>query len=329
MKKLVLVLMMVLMATMVFANSNKEKGDDMIHIGLSMDSLESAFWVANYQGIVDAAEEAGVKLTSLMAEGDAVKQNQQIENLIASGIDALIIAPKDGAAIASAVKKAQAAGIPVIMNNRPVQGSVVAELTVLSNSTKMAADATEFLAMKAKKDGTVYKTILLIGNLTDQNAVERVAGHKAIIAKYPGVFDVVSEIPTEWSHEIALKGLQNALQANPDANLIITPSDYLFPPIKSALEQAGKWAVRGEDNHVALITFDGDAGGMQYLKDGYSEVDAAQDATGTGAICVEWAIKLINGETPADPVTRDPGLIVTMDNFADVAPGVWSYSQLK
>ena len=329
MKKLLVVLTMVMIASLAFAGGASESGDDTIHIGLSMDSLESAFWVANYEAMVAAAEKAGVKLTSIMAEGDAVKQNQQIENLIASGVDALIIAPKDGAAIATSVKKAQAAGIPVILDNRPVQGDVVPELTVLSDSVGMAEDATRFIAERALAQGIVYKTILLIGNLTDQNAVERQQGHEAIIAEFPQVFDVVSRIPTEWNHEIALKGLQNALQANPDANLIITPSDYLFPPIKSALEQAGKWAKIGEPNHVALVTFDGDEVGMQYLKDGYSEVDAAQNATGTGEVCVEWAIKLVGGETPPNPVTRDPGLIITVDNFAEVAPGVWSYSMLK
>ena len=68
---------------------------------------------------------------------------------------------------------------------------------------------------------------------------------------------------------------------------------------------------------------------MQYLKDGYSEANAAQDATGAGIICVEWAIKMVNGETPDDPFYRDPGIVVTIDNFDEMAPKVWSYSMLK
>lgn len=329
MKKLSGLLLVLLIAGTLFANGGAEKSDGTIHIGLSMDSLESAFWVANYEAMVATAEAKGVKLTAIMAEGDAVKQNQQIENLIASGVDVIICAPKDGAAIATSVKKAQAAGIPMIMNNRPVQGDVVPALSVLSDNYAMAKDVLGWFAEKAVAEGKSYKTILLIGNLADENAVERQKGHEEIIAKYPKVFNVVSRIPSEWNHEVALKGLQNALQANPDAELIITPSDFLFPPIKSALDQAGRWAKIGQPNHMALVTFDGDEVGMQYLKDGYSEADAAQDATGAGVTSVEWAIKLANGEKPANPVIRDAGIVVTVDNFKEMAPKVWSYPLLK
>ncbi|MCK5735033.1 MAG: hypothetical protein KAH21_01090, partial [Spirochaetaceae bacterium] len=90
-----------------------------------------------------------------------------------------------------------------------------------------------------------------------------------------------------------------------------------------------KWAKIGEANHVAIVSFDGDEVGMQYLKDGYSEADAAQNATGTGEVCIDWAIKLANGETPDSPMFRDAGIVVTMDNFDEKAPMVWSYPQLK
>jgi len=329
MKKLIVILTLTLLAGMAFANGGSDADDGMIHIGLSMDSLESAFWVANYDAMVAEAEKQGVKMTSIMAEGDAVKQNQQIENLIASGVDVIICAPKDGAAIATSVKKAQDAGVPMIMNNRPVQGDIVPALTVLSDNETMAYDVLTWFAKKAVSEGKSYKTILLIGNLADENAAERQKGHERVIAEYPQVFDVVSRIPTEWNHEVALKGLQNALQATPDVNLVITPSDFLYPPIKSSLESAGKWAKIGEPNHVAIVSFDGDGVGMQMLKDGYSEADAAQDATGTGVVCVEWAIKLANGESPSEVVFRDAGIVVTVDNWDEKAHLVWGYADVK
>lgn len=317
-------LLVVLGSTSAFAADSK------IKIGLSMDSLESAFWVANYDGMIAKAKALGIQLIPIMAEGDAAKQNQQMENLIAQNVKAIICSPKDGAAIVASVKKAQAAGIPVIMNNRPIQGNdAVPELSVLSDNYAMGKAALKWFADKARKEGKKYKTILLIGNLADENAVERQKGHKEILAAYKDVFSVVAEIPTEWNHEVTLKGLQNALQANPDANLIVTPSDFLYPPIRSALEQVKRWAKVGQPNHMAIVSFDGDEGGMQYLKDGYSEADAAQGATFTGEYCVEWAVKLAKGEKPANPIYRDPGIIVTIDNFKKVAPSVWSFKSLK
>lgn len=304
-------------------------GAGKVKVGISMDSLESAFWVANHEAMVKKAKAMGVDLVVVMAEGDPAKQNQQMENLIAQKVNAIVCAPKDGAAIVATAKKAQAAGIPVIMDNRPVQGSFVPALSLLSDNAAMAKSALQWFVDKAKKEGKTYKAILLVGNLADENAVERRKGHGEVLDANKSVISVVAEIPTEWNHEVALKGLQNALQANPDVNLLITPSDYLFPPIKSALEQVNKWAKIGQPNHVAIVSFDGDEVGMQYLKDGYSEVDAAQSAAGTGEQAIEWAVKLHKGEKPPQPVMRDPGIIVNVDNFKQLAPKVWSYGKLK
>jgi ABC-type sugar transport system substrate-binding protein len=171
--------------------------------------------------------------------------------------------------------------------------------------------------------------VLLIGNLSDENAVLRKAGHQKAIANNPDVFKVVAEVPTEWNLDTALKGLQNALQANPDANLIVTPSDYLWPPIRSVLEQRGRWAKIGEPNHFPVVSFDGDEVGMQYLKDGYSWGNAAQDALFEARLAVEWALKLIKGEKPPQNIIYDEGQIVTPENFPQEGPKVWSYSLLK
>ena len=220
--------------------------------------------------------------------------------------------------------------ILIIINNREIQSDeVIPDLQVLSDNESMAYSIVKWFGEKARAAKEKYKVILLVGNLGDQGAVNRQKGHKRAIEEFSDVFELVSEIPTEWNHDIALKGLQNALQANPDANLIITPSDFLYPPIRSALEQAKKWAKIGEPNHTALLTFDGDEVGMQYLKDGYSEGDAPQNPVFEGEQCVEWAVKMAKGEKPTEKVIYDNGIIVNVDNFEEVGPTVWSWGMLK
>jgi inositol transport system substrate-binding protein len=215
------------------------------------------------------------------------------------------------------------------MINRSVSGAVLPDVQVIANNQAMAEKVLQSFADKARLEKKQYNVILLIGNLSDENAGFRKAGHQAALSKNTDVFKVVAEVPTEWNLDIALKGLQNALQANPTANLIVTPSDYLFPPIRSALEQSKRWAKRGEANHFPVVSFDGDEVGMQYLKDGYNWADAAQDANLEATLAVEWAFRLIKGEKPKSNIVYDEGQIVTIDNFATVAPTVWSYSLLK
>lgn len=333
MKKSMVFLVVAMNVLFIFTACSSKKGEnssEKIKIGLSMESLESQFLVKNKDVMEQTAKDLGVEIITVIAEGDPTRQNQQVENLIALGCKSIIIFPKDGASIAAVVKKAQNAGVNVIMDNRSIQSDVVVpELQVLADNRKMAYEVLKQFGEKARRNGEKYKTILLIGSLADGGAVERKNGHMEAIKEFSDVFELVSEIPTDWNHDTTLKGLQNAFQSNPDASLVITPSDYLLPPIRSAMEQAGRWAKIGEPNHTSLITFDGDEIGMQYLKDGYSEADAAQDPIFEGITCVEWAVKLAEGKTPPTPIIYDEGIIVTVDNFDEVGPTVWSWDMLK
>src|SRR5512141_1670476 len=175
-------------------------------VGLSMDSLESAFWIANEKAIKAQAAKDNVQLVEVIAEGDANKKNQQVENLIAQGVKAIIIAPKDGSAIEAAVQKAKDAKIPVIMDNRPVQGDIMPDLQVLSDNTTMANKVLQWFVDKAKKEGKTYKALLLIGALSDQNAIERKAGHTAVLDANKDVIEVVAQVPSEWKQDVALAG---------------------------------------------------------------------------------------------------------------------------
>ena len=310
-------------------NPSDAEGAKPITLGLSYDSLESAWLVVNHAAVIEEAKKRGAEIISVMAEGDAAKQNVQIENLIARRVDAILCFPKDSSAIVKSIKQCRAAGIPIVMINRSVSGPILPDVQIVANNKAMARDVLNAFAVIARREGKTYQVVLLVGNLSDENAVLRKAGHHEALAQNPDVFNLLAEVPTEWNLDTALKGLQNALQANPEANLIVTPSDYLWPPIRSVLEQHGRWAKIGEPDHFPVVSFDGDELGMQYLKDGYNWADAAQDAFLEARLAVEWALKLIQDEAPPENIIFDEGQIVTSENFSEVAPAVWSYPLLR
>jgi len=329
-KRQILPVAAAVLAFLVLASCEKKKdGTSPLTLGLSCDSLESAWLVMNQAEIVKEAKKNGAEVVTMIAEGDAAKQNVQIENLVARQVDAVLCIPKDSAAIVKSIRNCRNSGIPIVMINRSVSGNILPDAQIVANNQSMGEKVLQAFADRARREGKTYNVVLLIGNLSDENAVLRKAGHQKAIANNPDVFKVVAEVPTEWNLDTALKGLQNALQANPDANLIVTPSDYLWPPIRSVLEQRGRWAKIGEPNHFPVVSFDGDEVGMQYLKDGYSWGNAAQDALFEARLAVEWALKLIKGEKPPQNIIYDEGQIVTPENFPQEGPKVWSYSLLK
>lgn len=315
------------------ATQSGEKPKEKLTFGVTVCMI-TGYYSAMTEAIEAKAEELGIELVLLVAENDTTKQNQQMENLIAQQVDAIICNPEDGTAIAASVQKAMDAGIPVVMVDRMVEGAEPSK-QIINDSYTLAKELVEWFAgaedaVKAKEAGEPLKTLLMVGSMSDSYAVNCLAAHREVIEANPDIFELVAEIPGEWNQDTALKGVQNALSADPDIDLIITPSDMYLPPIKSALEQIGRWKPRGEEGHVMVLSMDGDAYGMQCVKDGYSEADAVVDAKACGEWGVEYALKLVNGEIEGDGAVENfPGFLVTYENFDEKAPDVYSFGELK
>ena len=162
-------------------------------IGISMGAIESQMW-AEYQSSMHAAcDEAGIKYTESIAENDVQKQNQQIEDFISQGVDAIIIAPADGDAVVSAIKKCNDAGIPVIMANRAAGEGAEVYATISSDNKEMVKREIKYVAENAE-EGTKYKCLELVGSLTDVNAIARQEGFEEAIAEYPDMFELVTTV---------------------------------------------------------------------------------------------------------------------------------------
>ncbi len=96
--------------------------DKQLTFGVTV-SFITGYYSAMIEGIQATADELGIKIVLLNAENDSTKQNQQMENLIAQQVDAIVCNPEDSTAIATSVQKAMDAGIPVVMVDRIVDGA--------------------------------------------------------------------------------------------------------------------------------------------------------------------------------------------------------------
>src|SRR4051794_16866371 len=82
-------------------------------IGLAVANLQADFFNMIKQGVEAYGKEKGYKVITVDAKGDATTQVNQIQDLIAQKIDALIYIPAGATAAAVPVKAARAAKIPV------------------------------------------------------------------------------------------------------------------------------------------------------------------------------------------------------------------------
>ena len=139
---------------------------------------------------------------------------------------------------------------------------------------------------------------------------------------YADLIEVVARVPTEWNQEKALAGVTNALQANPDIDFVFTSSDFLFSSLVSALKTAGKYTKVGEEGHVLLGGFDGDATAYRMLVDGYLDADGVQDVYFECAESVRAAVDLKAGKK-VEPIIRDPGFVIHQGNLEEASEKMW------
>lgn len=300
-------------------------------VGVAMSALDSQYRVVCLEEIQKVVEAAGGTCEVLVAEDDAVTQNSQIESLLAMGVDAVVCYPVDGEAVKQAVAKCNEVNVPFIYADRPVSDGedAVVSYGVATDNYVLAMTGTQWIVDKARAEGIELNCLVLVGALTDNNAIERDKGFMEVLEKEENA-DVVKSIvsvPSDWNLETTLSGTVNALTANPNINCIICPSDFILPGVQSALQQKGMYYTIGEEGHVMIASFDGDEVGMQAIIDGYSEVNMAQDIGKTGRLCAEAALKLISGETLDVQHELNPGFLVTIDDYETTGPNAYGWPQ--
>jgi len=102
-----------------------EDNSSPIKVRATLQDLGNVFFVDIAAGMEARAKELGWDLTIADGRSDAQTQINSIENFITEGVDAIVIAPYDSAALVTYVANAKARGIKVITVTQPVEGTEV------------------------------------------------------------------------------------------------------------------------------------------------------------------------------------------------------------
>jgi inositol transport system substrate-binding protein len=291
-------------------------------VGVAFETLQTEFWVAAIGAIRSELESRGTRMLEAIADGDANKQLEQVRGFIARGVDGIIVVPRDGQSVIPAIRAANDAAIPIVLFNRPPDPSGARSVAVVADNRAIARATAEYLCEQARVSGARKRAAILVGDLGDQNAIHRRDGFDQAMAACEDAVEVVARIPTEWNQEKALAGVTNALQAHPDLGLIFTSSDFMLPSIVSALKSAGRYHRAGEEGHVILGGFDGDATAWRMLVDGYLDATGVQDVFFESEAAVKALADLEAGtEVPA--VILDQGFVIHAGNLAEVEDRMW------
>lgn len=284
-------------------------------IGLSLDTLKEARWQADRDMFVAAAEKLGAKVKVLAANSNDVQQMKDVQSLISAGVQVLVIAPHDGAAMARAADEARANGIPVLSYDRLITGSDKIDLYLSFDNEKVGRMQAQFV-VDALKERNPIRVVRIYGAPTDNNAKLFKAGQDAVLEpliKAGKVVVVHEDWAVDWRPENA-KRIANAAitKVGKEFDAILAANDGTAGGAIQALTEeglAGKILVTGQDAELAAL---------QRIATGTQAMTVYKPIRTLARTGAELAVALAAGRKPATTGSIDNGRIKVPAVFAEI-----------
>lgn len=284
-----------------------------IKIGLSMDDLRLERWQHDRDLFVAKAKELGAEVVVQSANGDDQTQFSQCENLIAQGVNVLVIIPHNGEAMAPIVEQAHKAGIKVLSYDRLITKSDV-DYYISFDNIKVGEMQAESIVKLVPK-GNYF---LMGGSPTDNNAKMFRAGQMKVLKPLidQGDIKVVGDQwAKDWLPEEALKIMENGLTANNNKiDAVVASNDSTAGGAIQALAAqglAGKVPISGQDAELAAC---------QRIVEGQQTMTVYKPIKNLATAAADLAVKMGKGETlKADGVVNNGKIDVPSVLLAPVA----------
>ncbi len=260
-------------------SGKKRKGNG--KIGMSISTQNNPFFVDLADGAKKAAKELGVDITVVDAGDDAIKQVNDIEDLISSGVSVLIVNPVDSDAVSSVVQNAINQGVIVISVDRVVNG-VTVNCEIASDNVLGAELATEYI-VEQKGEGAAV--IELQGTSGASAAIDRSEGFHNVADEK---LDVKASQVANFDRTEGMSVMENLLQAHPNVVAVFAANDEMALGAIEAISGAGK--------DILVVGFDATDDAKAAIKEGRMGATIEQQPVLIGSTAVEAAVKLMNGE---------------------------------
>ncbi|MCL6613661.1 MAG: sugar ABC transporter substrate-binding protein [Firmicutes bacterium] len=262
-------------------------------------------------GLVRHAQALGFEVLTTNANGDAVKQANQIDDFIAMRVDAIVVVPVDSAAICSSIRKARQAGIPFYTIDRAPIGCTpdsAPEMVVLADNYMAGRQAGEAMVkLLTQKYGKPQGTVLeLQGDLGTNVAILRGRGFNDVIKQYPNI--KVIQKPTNWQADRFAAITRDVLSVQKVDGIYLHSDNIGIPAVIPTLRQLGLLKKRGEKGHIFITGVDGGPAMLQAIREGWADAAASQPLNDFGIVAEFILARLQGKEIKEQTVTREGAL---------------------
>lgn len=286
-----------------------EKASKEYKIGVVVPHLANPHFISQAYGYFDEAEKLGVKVTLFEAGGykNLDRQLQQVEDLLAMPVDALVLVAVNGEGSRPMVYAANDKGVPVINVNVMSEAEEVTA-RVRSDDEEIGKMHAEYMSKKLNNKGNV---LILAGPAGTSWAMGRSKGFEEYMKANAPDIKILEKRWLDSDPSAGMKEMEDALQAYPEINGVMTGSDMLGIGVGQALAAAGK---AGE---VIVTTTDSQPDCIKAIQDGKITATVVQSSAYMGRWGIKAAVMALDGK--ADQMVKrywTPLHIVDKENAA-------------
>jgi len=289
-------------------------------IGVAIPHLSNPHYVGQAYGYIDEAQNLGAQVTLLEAGGYQYldKQVAQVEDLIASKVDAIILAAISGPGTVSAVEEAVAAGIPVINVNVMTDSDRVVS-RIRSDDDVIGRMQADFMGDRLKGAGNI---VMLRGAPgTSWAEIRGNSFKKRMAEKYPNV-KILGEQYSQSTPADGLRLMEDFLQTFPQITAVYNGADSTAVGAAQAIASAGK------AGSIVITATDFQPDTEKFIREGVITASVLQQTVTMGRWGVRAAISHLE-KKQVPPVLFTGLVLATKENVGDLdlstvrAPDGW------
>ena len=263
-------------------------------VALVMKSLANEFFLTMEDGAKayqkEHATEFDLISNGIKDESDTSAQIRIVEQMIASNVNALVIAPADSKALVPVLKKATDAGIKVVNIDNQLDVDVLKSKNlqipfVGPDNRKGAKLVGDYLAKKLTAGDEVG---IIEGVSTTNNAQQRTAGFKDAMDE--AKMKVVSTQSGNWEIDKGNAVASAMLNEYPNLKALLAGNDSMALGAVSAVRAAGK------AGQVKVVGYDNIKAIQPMIEDGRVLATADQFAARQAMFGIDAALKILKGE---------------------------------
>lgn len=271
-------------------------------IALVMKSLANEFFQTMAEGSkrhqAEHASDYELIVNGIKNETDLAEQVTIVEQMVAQGVQAIVIAPADSKALVPALQRAKEAGVLIVNIDNRLDADVLREAGlsvpfVGPDNRAGAKQVGEALAAKLAKGD---KVAIIEGVTTAFNGQQRRLGFED--AMQAAGMEIVSTQSGQWEMDKANAIAAALVSEHADLKAILCANDSMALGAVSAITAANK------SQDVLVVGFDNIEAIGPMLKDGRVVATADQHGDQLAVFGIEAALKILKGEaTPDDRTT--------------------------